>query len=250
VALINCPECNKEISDKVKACPYCGHPVSDDIDKHNQVQQVEVTGVKLKKGINKNVIVTIPLIIVIAIIAFLGIRYINEQKAQRLYEESFNTYIDNLNKFQSLIFNEYLYIEGFTGWTLQVWSDAIWEYPDDAVHEYIRPKGYFVDWKEALTNLYSDASTKLVIQGIEDKQTAIQALMKELQNPPKGLETCYATATEMYTAYQGYVNLAINPSGNYVSYRDSVGSKDSDFWEANKKLQSQIPDKIGTESDN
>jgi hypothetical protein len=27
VALINCPECNKEISDKAGACPHCGCPV-------------------------------------------------------------------------------------------------------------------------------------------------------------------------------------------------------------------------------
>lgn len=29
MALINCPECNKEISDKAKACPNCGYPVSE-----------------------------------------------------------------------------------------------------------------------------------------------------------------------------------------------------------------------------
>ena len=29
MSLINCPECGKEISDKVKACPYCGYPVEE-----------------------------------------------------------------------------------------------------------------------------------------------------------------------------------------------------------------------------
>ena len=28
MALINCPECKKEISDKAQSCPYCGCPVS------------------------------------------------------------------------------------------------------------------------------------------------------------------------------------------------------------------------------
>lgn len=27
--LINCPECNKEISDTAKSCPYCGHPIKN-----------------------------------------------------------------------------------------------------------------------------------------------------------------------------------------------------------------------------
>lgn len=29
MALINCPECNKEISDKASACPNCGCPLSE-----------------------------------------------------------------------------------------------------------------------------------------------------------------------------------------------------------------------------
>ena len=33
MALINCPECNKQISDKAAACPNCGCPISIDNDK-------------------------------------------------------------------------------------------------------------------------------------------------------------------------------------------------------------------------
>lgn len=29
MALINCPECGKQISDKVKACPHCGYPFEE-----------------------------------------------------------------------------------------------------------------------------------------------------------------------------------------------------------------------------
>jgi len=28
MALIHCPECNKEISDSVISCPLCGYPIS------------------------------------------------------------------------------------------------------------------------------------------------------------------------------------------------------------------------------
>ena len=27
MALIECPECKKEISDKAKECPHCGYPI-------------------------------------------------------------------------------------------------------------------------------------------------------------------------------------------------------------------------------
>lgn len=29
--LINCPECNKEISNKAPACPHCGNPINESI---------------------------------------------------------------------------------------------------------------------------------------------------------------------------------------------------------------------------
>ena len=42
MALINCPECQKEISEKVKSCPHCGYPFetnsvgnSQQTDKNN-----------------------------------------------------------------------------------------------------------------------------------------------------------------------------------------------------------------------
>ncbi len=32
MALINCPECGTEISDKAKSCPNCGYPINTDIE--------------------------------------------------------------------------------------------------------------------------------------------------------------------------------------------------------------------------
>lgn len=46
MALINCPECQKEISDKVKTCPHCGFPIIDEIV---EPQKVEIASVHLKK---------------------------------------------------------------------------------------------------------------------------------------------------------------------------------------------------------
>ena len=55
MALINCQECNKEISDKVKACPHCGFPFEAEegtesanitIDK---TQIVETAGAQTKE---------------------------------------------------------------------------------------------------------------------------------------------------------------------------------------------------------
>ena len=59
MALVNCPECGKEISDKAKSCPNCAYPI--------QAVTVEATakkwkGIKLTGGI----LVPVGLVIVFA----------------------------------------------------------------------------------------------------------------------------------------------------------------------------------------
>ena len=39
MALINCPECQKEVSDTAVACPHCGFGVSAYIEKEKPAQQ-------------------------------------------------------------------------------------------------------------------------------------------------------------------------------------------------------------------
>ena len=40
MALINCKECGKEISDKAKACPNCGYPLDDELNSKQNVSQI------------------------------------------------------------------------------------------------------------------------------------------------------------------------------------------------------------------
>lgn len=36
MALISCPECGKEISDKAVACPHCGNPINPQVQQTQQ----------------------------------------------------------------------------------------------------------------------------------------------------------------------------------------------------------------------
>ncbi len=51
MALVSCPECNKEISNLAAACPHCGYPIekSPTIPSPNKVTTVELTGKKWKR---------------------------------------------------------------------------------------------------------------------------------------------------------------------------------------------------------
>lgn len=42
MALIKCPECSKEVSDKAKTCPHCGYPLTN----NKKTNTVLVNGTK------------------------------------------------------------------------------------------------------------------------------------------------------------------------------------------------------------
>ena len=44
MALIKCPECGKEISDKASACIHCGYPLVNDRQEKSNVTQTQSAG--------------------------------------------------------------------------------------------------------------------------------------------------------------------------------------------------------------
>lgn len=68
MAMINCPECGKEISDKATVCPNCGCPITEDASK---IQPVEIASVAIKPKFNKKVLVII--VVAIAILSLIHI---------------------------------------------------------------------------------------------------------------------------------------------------------------------------------
>ena len=75
MALIKCPECGKEISDKASNCPNCGCPIGSTTE---QTSTVEVQQQKPKSSIKK----IIPIIIAVIIVAIIGIAIYNVKVVQ------------------------------------------------------------------------------------------------------------------------------------------------------------------------
>ena len=53
MALIKCPECGKEISDRTEACPYCAYPIVK-LNENNTVAQKELHNTETKKHIDNS----------------------------------------------------------------------------------------------------------------------------------------------------------------------------------------------------
>lgn len=115
MALIKCPECGKQISDKAEMCPHCGYPIdsikdgikqSDQInDSASEININDTPSSKYKKKIGKKgILVICSCIIIIAIgigvYMFATADSRNYATAQKLYEEE--KYEEALEKFSDL----------------------------------------------------------------------------------------------------------------------------------------------------
>ncbi len=281
MAMINCPECGQVISDKAKKCIHCGKvfveegivkdkikcnecgtillptdeicsncgcPVENKItEKEIKIQQVDVATINMQKK-TKRIIQGVIIALIICVAGGVGYKLYSDSKAQKEYQESYNTYIYDLEKAQFLMISGGSDAESLCNLTLQVWGNAIYENSDEETDKYTRPNGYFVsDFNTALENLYANSDTQDTISYIQSNQASVKEVIKKLQNPPEGLNKCYDTVTVLYEAYKTLTDLAINPTGSYNSVSTDKNDTVSDFLSAYDKLDNQIPEKIRTE---
>mgnify|MGYP004513118767 CR=1 FL=1 len=279
MAMINCPECGKEISDKAKKCVYCGKVFSEEeniqqgircsecgeiLSNNNKIcpkcgcpvdeetsemdlkkpQQVEVTKIKVTAN-TKKMIIGIVAAIAICFLGLVGYKAYSNNKAEKNYQQIYNEYISNLRQVQILMISGGSDAEKMCNLTARVWSNAIYEKRDDETDMYTRPDGFFVsDFNDALQNLWDDSDIENTLAGIESNQDSVKAMMKKLQNPPEKLDKCYDTVSDLYESYKVLTDLAVNPTGNYTTFTSNKSNAVSDFMASYEKLDSQIPEKI------
>lgn len=63
MALINCKECGKEVSDKANTCPNCGAPIKED-----EIKKEVKAGIKVTKKLAIVLIIALSLILIYAFI--------------------------------------------------------------------------------------------------------------------------------------------------------------------------------------
>lgn len=107
MALIKCPECGKEISDKAESCPHCGYPITGNVEAENTnilseenhvVEEKKTGNRKLIKG-GIIVIIAISIAIILSVIAYLVLTADarNYDSAMKLFENE--NYQEALYKF-------------------------------------------------------------------------------------------------------------------------------------------------------
>lgn len=246
MALIKCPECQKEVSDSAKTCPNCGYAISSLVEPE-KTQQVEVTGIKIRKSTSKRFKVIIAAVLCIAIVSMLGYVIYNTQKEKKEKEaaEAYRIeYIEKLKEAHSLMLHGGADAEGICNETKAVWYNTIHKKSDSKTDKYTKNAygSFHKDFNESLTLFYSASSTKEKLNDIQSNQEQVAELMTALKNPPDDLKDAYETANEMYDSYYVFTKLALSPTGSLTTYSQDFSQYDDDFMLQYDKLKRLIPE--------
>lgn len=218
-----CSECGEELDEEDTVCTNCGCPVEavNVSDSQEKSQKVEVTGVKVSKRA-KVIIGIVVVLLVVGSATIFGVNQYQKKKAAEEYEQ-------NLELATYSMLTGASEAETCGNLIKQVWYNSIYEERNDATDKYTRPDGYFVsDFNDALGNLFSDISFKSKISSIENNQKTVSSLMKELKNPPEEYKDAYESISELYDAYISLTNLATDPSGNLQTFANNFNDADSE----------------------
>lgn len=276
MALINCPSCGKEISDKALACPGCGYDLSElhkaeepglnickecgseipenvttcpncgcpveQKEKQPEPQKVELTNVnlKMKQKSKKIMIISVICVALVAIVAIV-VSQVQKNKAIAEAQRISAEYAENLDTVTYTMLSGASDAESAGNLIKSVWYNTIYKESDSSTNKYTRENNgygnYYDDFNDALRSLFSDSTFKQTIQSISDNQDNVNDLMKELTNPPEEYTDAYAALKEYYDAYLSLTNLAINPTGSLQTYSSSFSSADTDVSNCYQAMQ-------------
>ena len=227
-----CAECGTELEDGATECPKCGCPVEEAVSekKAQTSQQVEVIKLNIRPHINKKIITIAAIALVVVIAAIFGVTKVQEQKAIE--------YGENLETLSNLMLNGAVEAETSGSLIYSVWYNSIYEKRSTSTDPYTRPNGYFVsDFDTALGNLFSDEDFSSKIVYIKNNQERVTSMMKKMKNPPEEWKDAYEDLQDFYDSYIELTNLVTNPTGSLQTYSSDFNDADSAVSNAYSKMK-------------
>ncbi|SFG57611.1 zinc ribbon domain-containing protein [Oribacterium sp. WCC10] len=235
-----CPECGAELEDGASICSKCGCPIEEaKPEAKDQIpQQVEVTKVNIASPINKKSIIMAMVALVVVVGIIFGVKKVQEDKAVQEAAKLSADYGENLKNISYLMLSGASDAEECGNLIKSVWSNAIYEKRDATTDKYTRPKGYFPDdFNVALGNLFGDSSFQSKIDNIESNQKSVTSAMKDMKNPPEEWEDAYDDLQTFYDSYLDLTNQVINPTGSLQTFADNFNTADTAVANAYSRMK-------------
>lgn len=154
-----------------------------------------------------------------------GKEMISEEEINKVSENNIRTsYKDNLKITLSKILNSSAKAEKICKLTMKVWHNSIYKEHDTETDAFTMENGtyFYDDFNDALKNLYNDTTYNSDISSIKKEQEDITEIVKLMKDVPEEFSSTYDDLKQLYSAYQTFSGLAVNSSGSYNSYSDSV----------------------------
>jgi ABC-type Na+ efflux pump permease subunit len=238
MALVNCPNCGKKISDKAEQCPQCGYKFA----KNNKTGICAECGAEIgcgntecqncgcpvskiitvehKKSKAKSIVIVS---LILAVIVGIGCIFVSQiRKAQ--YEEY-------LSLATATMLQSSIKTEKAGNLINSVWYNTIYEKDDSETDKYTKTNigNFNEDFNTSLSVLFDDENFKSSISEILNDQLKVTELMKTLKNPPNNYNDAYLGIKALYDSYVKFTNLAINPTGSYNSYSEEFSNLDKEI---------------------
>lgn len=268
MSIIKCPNCSGDISDRATTCVHCGAvikeyrmnrceecgaalepgdticrkcgcPVDDNqieiftddssevvmVNEPTQNEEIQLNEVK-RKGIFSKLLVV--LIIVCAIAG--GFFYHNYSIEQKFGE--------NLIELVTLIDEGYTESCDCCNIIRDVWHNSIYYIADDKTDKYTRPDGSWLDFQDALDNLYADKKFKARLEKLAENQSDAYVIWLKLKDYSGKHVEIVDAVEEVYDAYVEYTDLAIYHNGSYNSFSDEFDRVHNNMEKAYRNFES------------
>ncbi|WP_031556723.1 zinc ribbon domain-containing protein [Lachnospira multipara] len=244
--VVLCKECGKYISNTEKECPYCGCPVEflDDTKKPD-AQKVELTKVSVKFHLNKkllfSVIGTVVVIAVVLICLKINDNIVKQKREQESIEEASRVseeYRINARNIMYDMISVAADAESCGSLVGKVWNNSIWSTSDTETDQYTKNSygQFYDDFNNALVDLYTTKSFETKIDNLSKKQSEITTDMKLLANPPEEWKDAYNQIEDFYDDWYSFVSMVVNPSGSYTSFVSKYNELDSGLLDKYNKI--------------
>ncbi len=253
MALIKCPNCDKEISDKAKVCVGCGYQllsdecteqtrscpecgvITDDLTDvctncgyplstlSTKIEEIQKSKNVFKKKWFWILTVCFVLLISVIVLAF------NSAKTEN-YNVEICTAVDEIMAVSAEA-------ETIGNQICSVWNNAIFDKNNESTAKYTgTPK----DFNEALSNLFADEDFIKKANSVRNKQSEIDAYLGKLKNPPEKFEDAYDEFKELYYTYSDYVDFVLSCEGSYNTYTENFAKKRSVLMENYREIKVEL----------
>ncbi len=213
-----CPECGEIVKGDATVCPKCGYPINGTVS--SEPQKIEVTNFNIKKSSKKKFIILIVAMITIAVV-IAGYQYVQNENAKYEYEK-------NYAETMMLMAEGAAEAEETCNIIHDVWFNCIFKESDSATDEYTKDdRGRFhSDFNDALAELSGSSYYEEKVEKLLENQRSTYEIMRKMKEPPKGYEDAYQALKELFDAYNDFVNMAVNPTGSLTTYTSDINEID------------------------